>query len=310
MVERSREHIIPKNLFGRVITRDVCIACNAELGTFVDPKLPQDIGVFLAGKEAGFSEGELLHSFEVIGTLSNGDPFTAKVLDGEWQVKPQFSVNNFRISKREGNPDSKYELNAIEFWTKIIQRKNPELEAGEAKKRAEQMFTSLSAMNDEGEIYQSDIGQGLLAGWEHLKGEPQLNRAFWETEWSVAKILFEVSLTLWRPEILKRCITSLKAIREFVLARQAERMIFFRKTLEKQATAQHEIRIRATGALLEFEFTAFGKERWTLEFEGQTQNGPANLALYELHVVNECGKNAGPPLVMENGVRVDCPTDS
>jgi hypothetical protein len=87
-VERSAEHIIPQNLFGRIWTEDVCKICNGTMGRLVDPKLLKDHGIVSAALSAGYKPDEILPQFKLAGIAPDGRPFEYHVKNGVWKVAP------------------------------------------------------------------------------------------------------------------------------------------------------------------------------------------------------------------------------
>src|SRR4051794_10408227 len=61
---RSEEHIIPKSLFGKFITNDLCKCCNDHFGAVADHALVRDKDIVEAAKLLGFKETDLWPSFE------------------------------------------------------------------------------------------------------------------------------------------------------------------------------------------------------------------------------------------------------
>jgi hypothetical protein len=87
---RSDEHIIPENVFGKIITTDLCKCCNSHFGSICDHALVKDKEIVEAAKRAGVKETELWPQFDAIQRTPSGREIKIAYSKGEFKPKPEF----------------------------------------------------------------------------------------------------------------------------------------------------------------------------------------------------------------------------
>lgn len=302
-VNRSCEHILPDNVFGKLRTVDVCTACNSRLGSEVDDRLLNDGHIFNAGLDAGFTVSDLLPDFRVCGTSPEGEPFQYRVKHGKWRLQPSFGRSGFKIGAVEGCSsvddleNAKRKMLAI-----VLSDKSIGVEESEAKKWVEELFQEFLSKQGQYTVYRARIRQGLRARPIHAKGTVTFTTHPWETQWGIAKIGFESASILLPSRLGRRVASALAQMREFVMARKPKHGIFKHTTLATKAQAQHEVEIAVHCSKFSLAVRMFKREQWTIAFDVFKGNRLASLNDYHLLVVNHCGSTADRPVrVFENG---------
>jgi hypothetical protein len=306
-VERSDEHIIPANIFGRLKTNDVCSGCNSRLGSEVDDRLLNDFHIFQAGLDAGYKPEELLLSFRVSGTTPDGEPFEYRVKDGRWKLKPSFHETGFKIGAVNGSSTPEDLENAKRKMLRLVREdRRLNVSAAEAERFIDELFKTFLERQGQHTIYQERIKQGLRARPIPSKGTVTKTTHPWETQWAIAKMLCEVGDTML-PGRLRRIIRSaLQQLRAFLNKRELRKGVFQHRTLKRRAEQQHQIQIVMRGSNLRFVCRLFGREQWSLSFAVLRRDVPARLDGYELRIINHCKpKRPASVQVFENGQLVD-----
>lgn len=306
-VERSDEHIIPANIFGRLKTNDVCVGCNSRLGSEVDDRLLDDFYMFQAGLDAGYKPEELLPSFRVCGTTPDGEPFEYRVKDGRWKLKPSFHEEGFKIGAINGSSTPEDLENAKCKMLRLVREdRRLNVSAAEAERFIDELFKTFLERQGQHAVYQKQIKQGLRGRPIPSKGTITKTTHPWETQWAIAKIIYEVSDTML-PSRLRRIIHSaLQQMRIFLSKRELRKGIFQHRTLKRRAEPRHLIQIVMRGSKLRFVCRLFGREQWSLSFAVLRLGAPAQLDGYELRIVNHCKpKHRASVEVFENGQPVE-----
>jgi hypothetical protein len=307
-VVRSREHIIPANIFGRLKTTDVCVGCNSRLGSEVDDRLLDDFYIFQAGVDAGYKPEELLPSFRVCGSTPDGEPFEYRVKDGRWRLRPSFHETGFKIGAVNGSSTPEDLENAKRKMLRLVREdRRLNVSAAEAEGFIDELFKTFLERQGQHTIYQERIKQGLRARPIPSKGTITKTTHPWETQWAIAKMLCEVSDTML-PGRLRRIIHSaLQQLRVFLSKRELRKGIFQHRTLKRRAEPQHLIQIVMRGSKLRFVCRLFGREQWSLSFAVLRRDVPARLDGYELRIINHCKPERPASVeVFENGQPVEC----
>lgn len=306
-VERSLEHIIPANVFGRLKTNDVCTRCNSRLGSEVDDRLLNDFHIFQAGLDAGYKPEQLLPSFRVCANTPDGEPFEYRVRNGQWRLKPSFHETGFKIGAVNGSSTPEDLENAKRKMLRIVREdKRLAVSALEAEHFVDDLFKSFLERQGQLTIYQEHIKQGLRAQQLPSKGTITKTTHPWETQWALAKILYEVGHTMLPEQLRRRIHSALKQLRTFLDERRPKAGIFRHQTLRHQAEPWHEIRIQVRGSKLRFACRLFKREQWSLSFDVLRRERPARLNDYEMRVINYCNAQRGASVrAIENGRNVD-----
>lgn len=306
-VDRSDEHIIPANIFGRLKTNDVCTSCNSRLGSEVDDRLLNDFHIFQAGLDAGYKPEALLPSFRVCGNTPDGEPFEYCVRNGHWRLKPSFHETGFKIGAVNGSSILKDLENAKRKMLRVVREdKRLLVSASEAERFVDDLFKSFLERQGQHTIYQEHIKQGLRARPIPSKGTITKTTHPWETQWAVAKMLYEVGHTMLPEQVRRKIHSALKQLRTFLDERRPKVGVFQHRTLRHSAEPLHEIRILVRGSKLRFACRLFKREQWSLIFEVLCRDLPARLNDYEMRVLNYCNAQSGASVrVLENGRNVD-----
>jgi len=88
-VGRADEHIIPENLFGNVITDDLCGRCNNRFGSELDHVFLKDGTTIATALQAGVEPAELLIRYRARQSNDAGLTIETSVRDGISAVIPQ-----------------------------------------------------------------------------------------------------------------------------------------------------------------------------------------------------------------------------
>ena len=288
-VHRSLEHIIPDNVFGRLVIEDVCIPCNSKLGSNVDDLLLNDGHIVTAGLAAGFKADQLLRDFRVCGNTPDGEAFEYRVKEGVWRLEPTFTPDGFKIGAINNCSNERDLENAKRKMLKVvIATKSGGLNEVEARKWIDDLFAEFLAKQGQYTVYRAQIRQGLRGRFFQAKGTLTITTQPWETQWGIAKIAYEVAHVMLPCTLMRRLHSSLTQLKAFIEVRMPKHCVFTHQTLAVKAEPRHEIEITVSGAKLCFRIRMFNREQWILRFNVLKDNEHACLDDYRLLVVNEC----------------------
>jgi hypothetical protein len=126
----------------------------------------------------------------------------------------------------------------------------------------------------------------------------------YETEWAIAKVLYETATVLLPLDVFSKIGSALDQLRTFVQQQQADRAIFNYESASSQAQRWHTANVRIVGNIVQLAVTLFGKETWKLDFNVFEKGHTAALEPFELTLRNDfpsmCNKSAS---VLLNGAK-------
>jgi len=284
----TKEHIFPRNIFGFIITKNCCKECNSRLGNAVDLKLLADERIILAARQAGIKEVELLSQYSGVGldALNRQTKYTVK--NGEHRFEPKFHPQGFSIGMIDGKVFPSDLQNAKGKMRRLVQMdKTLHLTSDEITKCIDDLFSQFLEKSGKGKIYCQKIKQGLNA----FDGPKNVNLDGvykpYETEWAIAKILYETAIMLFPPELFAKTLSALNSLKVFVEQQKAGVSIFSHESHMKVAQRWHEVNVSIAGNSIRFTAVLFGKEVWKLVFNVFQNELPAALEDFDLTVRND-----------------------
>jgi hypothetical protein len=122
-----------------------------------------------------------------------------------------------------------------------------------------------------------------------IKKRAEINGCYrrYETEWAIAKILYETATTLLPLDVFAKIGSVLDQLRKFVQQQQTDRAIFNYESASSQAQRWHAANVCIVGNMVQLAVTLFGKETWKLNFGVFEKGHPATLEAFELSLRND-----------------------
>lgn len=272
---RSDEHIIPENIFGKIITTDVCRCCNQTFGELYDCAIVLDNQVVRAAGLAGVKITDLWPQFEGYQQTPSGRKIMISYRKGTFQPRPELkALNELSVPIINRKVD---ERNIGHFKARLfekVRKKGLPLTEAEIKMRIDGLIDNMR--NDLSGTYTDAVID------ETVKPTYLGNQVFytretrpWETQWCLAKIFFELSHALWPKYFLKYYAQPLKYCRKFMEEQHCSadgkqgRGIFpvAEELPESCAVKRHVIEGLVSQTEMSWKITFFGTLRWTFAHE-------------------------------------------
>ena len=302
--QRGEEHIIPKSVFGRIKTHDVCISCNSMFGNVCDHAILKDQRINEAANKVGIKFEDLNKKFEGKRKTESGKEIRVLYENGKNKPLPQLSPKqNLMIPANEWphlRSDTKKSLIA-----KVLLKKLP-LTLEQIHTEVETLLKAVDVEPNK-KHFNETIGEGFQI--TEAKGPVMVTREVfpWETEWCLAKIVFELSSLVW-PEEYQIYFRDLTArFRGFIEKQQHDAAtktgtgIFTFTQLEAVPEKCHEIISIITPTKSEWQLTFFGTARWYCTQIVKPIKAPSGNG-YQLTIRNPFGSTSSPD------AQIDCVT--
>lgn len=300
-VPRSREHIIPESLFGRIVTYDLCKLCNGMFGGICDFALLDDGRIVEAAQKAGFEFKDIKPSYTVTRETPTGKKVKTSFKEGVLhQCRQKFDDGTFIIPFTDGKISDRDFEAAVQMLTKkVLAKGRPGLaDRNVVALLARQFWERIRKAPNR---LHTDLTLGESFGLTQLpsRGIVQGETNPWETDWCLAKSVFEFSSLLWPREYLQYCGPVLAEIRDFLANRHHDPVagtgtgIFAFTDLQSMPVKQHEATCLLRPDYLSWELTYFGTASWKYERHfGPGPSGKVPPMSYEIRIKNPFGADA------------------
>ncbi len=298
---RSDEHIIPRSILGKIVTDDLCKCCNEHFGKSYDHALLDDKSIVEAAKLVGVKETDLWQRFEGFQYAVTGDKIEIAFNKGVGRPKPELrALDRLTVPIVDGKADERSLKNfAARLKGKVRQRKpllpSETIEAGVARLIAKMRLDPTQSYYDE------DIEEGVRP----IPLTPEIRYTKetrpWETQWSIAKIFYELSYALWPNVYCYYFGPTLDQWRQYIEKRECSPNgkqgpgIFIHERLAPELAArEHRIEGLVTKDSMNWCITFFGTARWRTHDWRFTPENPPQDSGRTITILNptEAGKEA------------------
>jgi hypothetical protein len=297
-VERSEEHIIPANIYGGVITLDLCKCCNERFGNRADYHLLRDERVFTAAIKAGVKSQDFLKRFSGSQESTDGlKKVEVTFQNGNYRITPGLNnLNRLSIGSVDGEIRECDLLNLKNRLTQKVRKKfKVSSLSPDQNNRVAQLVDSV-AKSPAQVHYDEVLGEGFRPSALSPSIKAQIKSHPWITDWCIAKILFETTTALMPtpyPSFLKPV---LEHFRKFVEAGLAAELgdcgkSIFKSGNDEQSASQHTILITATRTSYDSEVRLFGSAWWRFSCSLTPNKLPPQRG-FRVEVVNPFGTQA------------------
>lgn len=279
---RSDEHIIPKMVFGNLITTDLCRCCNSHFGEVCDHALANDQRIVEAAQRVGLSASDLWSRFEGVQHTVDGRPIKTAFKDGVFQPQAALSsLDALAIPATNGQISKRHLIHLRAQLIKKARRKPLGLSEQQIEAEVDSLLNGLRASPSE-EHHNPVIGERFQAQPLDSRVVVKKETRPWETDWCLAKIVFELSHTVvsdayrgYFKEVLQR-IRSFLERRECSADGQQGVGIFAYTNLPAERAAKcHTIEGRVSPRIFEWHLTFFGTARWSFHAKAEPIRAPA-----------------------------------
>lgn len=295
---RSEEHIIPKDVFGRLTTMYLCKCCNEFFGSVCDHSLVKDPRIFEAARRAGISEKKLWSEYKLVRATADGRQVMTtykkdkKSEEGSYQIQPKFKdLQQLFVGAMEGKISATHLKHLGHRLVEKVRRKSLGLSDKQIVDEVEKLLQQIRQSPRE-KHYNSIIDESFDSKPLPPQGEVIWQTRPWETDWCMAKISYELSKLLWPSIYCAYYAPVLARLRTFLTKRefsddgkQGACIFTYDEALNERASKQHIIECVVTAFQVSWSLTFFGTARWSYS-EKVTPVGPPPDPGYRIVVTN------------------------
>ena len=292
---RSDEHIIPQNVFGKIITTDLCKCCNDHFGTICDHALEKDQYIIQAAKRAGVNETELWSKFDAIQRTPSGREIKIAYSEGQFKPKPEFqSLERLTIPIISGKLSEEHLKHFKARLLEKVRKKETKLSDSEIQKHVEMLLARMR--QDPTKTYHDSV-IGETVSPTQLTDQIIYTRETkpWETQWCLAKIVFELSQLLWPKDYRKYFAQVFYQWRFFLEKRECSPdgkqgigIFLYDELPAESAAKQHLIEGIVSTTEVSWSLIFFGTARWKFINKVRPIRAPQELG-YCIKIVNPFG---------------------
>lgn len=302
---RSEEHIIPKSIFGKIVTEDLCKCCNSHFGSAYDKTLLTDQSIIEAAKRVGVTETDLWSRFEGVQRSNTGDAIRICFNKDEGGFRPMsefqsldslsIPIINGIISERD------LKTFGIRMVQRVQKRKTAltieEIEAGVSRLIVQMRRDPTKTYFD------SVIEEGVKPTQLHSQVTYTVETKPWETQWCIAKIFFELSQILWPIDYRTYFSPIVEEWRQFLVKRECNSdgtqglgMFVYEELPSEAAVKQHRIEGVLSPIEMSWSVTFFGTARWRTSIREITPLYPPHYPGSRITIVNPIGVSEVPEI--------------
>lgn len=295
---RSDEHIIPQMVFGNVITTDLCRCCNSGFGAVCDHALANDQRIVDAAQRVGISAKDLWSHFEGVQHTPEGKPVRTVVKDGVFKPQSELkSLDALAIASTNGHV---CERDLPHLRARLITKVRAKALGLPEERIASEVDALLTQLRDApGEVhYNPVIGEGFRSSPLDSRVVVKRETRPWETDWALAKIVYELSRTVVIKEFQAYFREPIAIVRRFLERRdcsgdgkQGAGIFTFTELSLAQSAKCHTIEGRINSHLFEWHVTFFGTARWSFRVDVTPIRSPAGGQVISLENPTD-GKDA------------------
>lgn len=279
---RSREHIIPKMVFGKAITTDLCRCCNSRFGAGCDHALANDQRIVDAAQKVGISAKDLWSHFE--GVQHTPDGRRVKTVFNNGVFKPQSELKSLDGLTITATNDQICERDLPHLRARLITKVRAKALGLPEERIASEVDALLTQLRDApGEVHCNAV-IGECFGSSPLDSRVIVTRETrpWETDWALAKIVYELSRTVVSKEFQAYFREPIANVRRFLERRecsadgkQGTGIFAFTELPVAHSAKCHTIEGRINSRLFEWQLTFFGTARWSFRVDVTPIRSPA-----------------------------------
>jgi HNH endonuclease len=301
---RSDEHIIPKNLFGKLATVDLCKCCNDNFGLFCDHALVKDDKIVEAAKRAGLEITDLWPQFYGTQMTPKGRKIKISYNKGSFKPKAELqSIDKLAIPIIDGKLNEEdlkhFEARLIQKvklkkmgLSQIVIEKHVGILLGQMRHDCTKTYTD--SVIDETVVPSQLNSQVIYTG----ETKP------WETQWCLAKIVFELSQMLWPKNYRTYFLPVLDQWRFFINARECSPdgkqgigIFLYDELPVEMAAKRHVFEGIVSATEIRWSLIFFGTARWTFVNFVTPIHAPAD-GPYRIEIINPVGPEADAKITL------------
>lgn len=276
-VQRSAEHIIPESIGGRIKTYDLCRNCNSKFGGICDHALVKDQRIITAAEAVGLKLTDLQKGFTGKQKTETGREVQTRYDGGEFkpvrQLRPTADLMVPAEDWERFRPQTRGSLIAK------VRRKALRMRQNEIEVEVDKLLSSVDAERDKGH-WNDKIGEGFQLTTSSGPVTVSAETFPWETEWCLAKIIFELANVAWPADYQTYYSPVVEFFRQFLAKQEHDSKtktgngIFRFTELPDEPTKEHRIVCTLTPTRVEWRVVFFGKAQWGWEIEATPIKAP------------------------------------
>lgn len=272
--QRSKEHVIPECIGGRLQCPDVCRGCNSGFGAKGDWTLLHDPRIFQAATEAGISPDEFLGCYEAITTTNSGLQVRLRVKNGVSQVIGGLGAAHVHIGSDASGAFSSRDVAQLRAKMKSqVKAKRTDLNAQLVDREIDRMIDALFNRGPAAPVYSPLLGEGFAL--DSTTRALQISRTYHELDTfrAMAKSLYTVLKSVLPPMIERLMADSLVDLATFAKGETEAPNLIHHHRLSRKPTRCHRIRVEFGRNGLCFEVALYDVLAWRIQGKGRAANG-------------------------------------
>lgn len=269
-------------MFGKVVTTDLCRCCNSGFGAVCDHALANDQRIVDAAQKVGISAKDLWSRFDGVQHTPDGKPVRTVVKDGVFKPQSELkSLNALAIASTNGQICERALAHLLARLITKVRAKALGLPEERIVAEVDALLTQVR--DSPGEVhYSSVIGEGFRSSPLDSRVIVTRETRPWETDWALAKIVYELSRTVVSKEFQAYFREPIAIVRRFLERRacsadgkQGTGIFAFTELPSAQSTKCHTIEVRINSRVFEWRLTFFGTARWSFRVDVTPVRTPA-----------------------------------
>jgi hypothetical protein len=274
--QRSREHIIPECLFGRLQSQDLCHPCNNRFGSTLDHLLLRNGDIFQAASEAGIHPDRILRRYEGTSVTDSGLVVRIGIRDGVSRPIGGLAGPELYVGFDPERPNESEWRSFVERLKAKVRAKKPTLPADAIEREVEELAARARA-DPRTPHYNAIIGEGLqlTSAPNHIEVTQEFDPRDYLR--AMAKSLFTVARSVLPQRHQAACSELLTALRDYALRTPGAPVYVHDEILTCSAGPSHRINLTCRDDVVRLEVTLFEKVRAHAQCEFRASNPHARL---------------------------------
>ena len=265
-VPRSDEHIIPKNIGGRIRTRDLCRLCNSRFGTVCDHALLNDKRIIQAAERVGFKFTDFRKTFVGTQKTQTGGVVPTRYRHGEFKPQPQLRPTADLSLPFDDWGKLRHQTGSS-LIEKVSRKHLPGMDRARIASEVDNLLAAVDA-HPYKEHWNEAIREGFRLTVSSGPVTVPVEMSPWETDWCLAKIVVELTNVMWPQAYQLYFRPAARIFRDFLEkldhdpVSKSGKGIFEYSEVAGTAAKDHVIECTISPTKLEWQLTFFGMARW------------------------------------------------
>jgi hypothetical protein len=286
--QRSREHIVPESLLGRLQSQDVCHTCNNQFGSTLDHLLLRNGDILQAAFEAGIHPDRILRRYEGTSVTDSGLAVRVGVRDGVSRPIGGLVGPELYAGVDMERPNEVEWRSFVERLKAKVRVTKPFISADVVEREVE-MLAAQSRANPTARIYNEIIGEGLQGTF--VSNKLEVKQLFDPRDFlrGMAKSLYTLAKSVLPHRHERACFPLLEALRGYAMHDLHAPVCVHDEVMPCKGRPVHRLDVSCLDDVLRLNLTLFGKvcARAQCEFRAQNPHASRLLADFQWTAIED-----------------------